>query len=132
MLEIEKLTALVIEALEDVKATDIRILDVRDKSSFTDVLVIASGNTSRQVKALVNSVVVKAKEAGINLTVLKVSSRVSGHWLIWVMSSCTSCSPRSGIFIILKNSGVMTVHRRRRTSRLEETERCIEVRCRFH
>lgn len=65
MLEIEELQALVIDALEDVKAIDTRVLDVRDRTSFTDVMIVSSGNTSRQVKALVNSVVVKAKEAGI-------------------------------------------------------------------
>lgn len=64
-MEIEQLQALVVDALEDVKAADIKILDVRGKTSVTDVLVIASGNSTRQVKALVNSVVVKAKEAGI-------------------------------------------------------------------
>lgn len=65
MMEIKELQALVIDALEDVKATDIQVIDVRDRTTVTDVMVVASGNTSRQVKALINSVVVKAKEAGI-------------------------------------------------------------------
>jgi len=80
MLDNEKLQALVIDALEDVKATDIRVLDVRDKSSFTDVLVIATGNTSRQVKALVNSVAVKAKEAGV--TPLGLEGEQQGEWAL--------------------------------------------------
>ena len=65
MMEIEELQALVIDALEDVKAIDTRVLDVREKTSVTDVMIISSGNTSRQVKALVNSVVEKAKQAGV-------------------------------------------------------------------
>lgn len=65
MINTEELKALVIDALEDIKATDIRVLDVQGKSSVTDVMIIASGNTSRQVKALANNVVVKAKEAGV-------------------------------------------------------------------
>lgn len=80
MLDIEKLKALVIEALEDVKATDIRVLDVRDKSSFTDVLVIACGNTSRQVRALVNSVVVKVKEAGVKP--IGTEGEQQGEWAL--------------------------------------------------
>jgi len=64
MMEIEQLKALVIDALEDVKAIDIQVIDVRDKTSVTDVMIVASGNTSRQVRALVNSVVAKAKQAG--------------------------------------------------------------------
>ena len=80
MVEIEKLQAVVIDALEDVKAADIRVLDVRDKTSVTDVLVIASGNTSRQVKALVNSVVVKAKEAGVKP--VGVEGEQQGEWAL--------------------------------------------------
>lgn len=80
MIDIEKLQAIVIDALEEVKATDIRVLDVRDKSSFTDILVIASGNTSRQVKALVNSVVVKVKEAGVKP--LGMEGEQQGEWAL--------------------------------------------------
>jgi len=64
MLDTEQLRDLVIDALEDIKAIDIRVLDVRGKSSVTDIMVIASGNTARQVKALTDNVVVKAKESG--------------------------------------------------------------------
>lgn len=80
MVDNEKLLAVVIAALEDVKATDIRVLDVRDKSSFTDVLVIASGNTARQVKALANSVVVKAKEAGVKP--FGIEGEQQGEWAL--------------------------------------------------
>ena len=80
MLDIEELQAIVIDALEDVKATDIRVLDVRNRSSFTDVLVIASGNTTRQVKALVNSVVVKVKEAGVKP--LGMEGEQQGEWAL--------------------------------------------------
>ena len=65
MMEIEELQALVIEALEDVKATNIKVIDVRDRTSVTDVMIIASANNTRQIKALVNSVVEKAKAAGV-------------------------------------------------------------------
>ena len=43
----EELLKVVIDALEDIKAVDIRVLDVRDRTSITDVMVIASGKTDR-------------------------------------------------------------------------------------
>jgi len=61
----EELRDLVVDALEDRKGVDIKVVDVRGKSSVTDIMVIAAGNSSRQVKALADSVVEKAKEKGI-------------------------------------------------------------------
>ena len=66
-MESEALTKLVIEALEDVKGIDIRTLDVKDKTSITDVMVIASGNSNRQVKALADSVIEHCKKAGLSI-----------------------------------------------------------------
>ena len=60
----KQLCDLAIEALEDIKAIDIKVLDVVNKSSVTDIMIFASGNTSRQVKALANSVAEKLKKAG--------------------------------------------------------------------
>ena len=65
MIETERLQELVIEALEDVKGGDIRVLNVYGKTSVTDVLIIATGNTSRQVKALADAVIHKVKENGM-------------------------------------------------------------------
>ncbi len=61
----EQLCELVIDALEDIKGRDIRTLDVRGKSSITDIMVIASGTSDRQVKALADNVVRQAKENGV-------------------------------------------------------------------
>jgi ribosome-associated protein len=79
-MEIEQLTQLVIDALEDVKAKDIRILDVRGKSSVTDVMVIASGTSARQVKSLADKVVEKAKEAGVRP--LGVEGEREAQWVL--------------------------------------------------
>jgi ribosome-associated protein len=65
MLNAEQLKQLVVDAIEDVKGTDIKVLDVIDKSSVTDVMVIATGNTSRQVKAISDNIIEKAKQAGV-------------------------------------------------------------------
>ena len=60
----EQLSDLVIEALDDVKARDIVKLDVREMTTVTDYMVIASGTSNRHVKALVDNVTEKAREAG--------------------------------------------------------------------
>jgi ribosome-associated protein len=74
------LVKLVVEALEDMKATDIKVIDVRAKTGFTDIMVFASGSSDRQVKSLVNSVVVKAKENGV--TPLGVEGEREGEWAL--------------------------------------------------
>jgi ribosome-associated protein len=55
------LTRLIIDALEDLKALDIRIVDVRGQTSVTDWLVIASGTSSRHVKSLADHVAQEMK-----------------------------------------------------------------------
>lgn len=61
----EQLVTLVTAALEEVKAKDIVTIDVRGKTSITDFMIIASGSSARQVKALAENVIEKAKEQGV-------------------------------------------------------------------
>lgn len=79
-MEAEELKKLVVDALEDRKGVDIKVLDVRDKTSVTDILVIAGGTSSRQLKALADSVVEKAKEKGIRP--LGVEGQQSSGWIL--------------------------------------------------
>ncbi len=76
----EQLKQLVVDALEDRKGIDVKILDVRGKSSVTDILVIAGGNSTRQVKALANSVVEKAKENGVQP--LGIEGQGESSWVL--------------------------------------------------
>ncbi len=64
MLTTEPLKALVIEALEEIKAFDIKVLDVRGITSVTDYMILASGSSDRQVRAIARNVVEKAKNQG--------------------------------------------------------------------
>lgn len=79
-MEIEALKQLVIDALEDIKGKDIKVLDVRGKSSITDVMVFASGTSNRHLKSLADSVVVKAKAAGV--LPLGVEGESGGEWVL--------------------------------------------------
>lgn len=60
----EQLCDLVVDALEEVKARDIVKLDVRELTTVTDYMVVASGTSNRHVKALADAVAEKAREAG--------------------------------------------------------------------
>jgi ribosome-associated protein len=56
--------ALVIEALEDGKARDITVLEVSKMSSFTDVMVVATGTSTTHVRSLGSRVAQALKDAG--------------------------------------------------------------------
>jgi ribosome-associated protein len=63
-MEIDTLKDVVIKALEDMKAKDIVILDVRGKTSITDIMIVASGTSDRHVKSIAQTVAFQAKQAG--------------------------------------------------------------------
>lgn len=61
---VEELRDLVIQTLEDMKAKDISVIDVRGKTSITDIMIIASGTSDRHVKSCAEAVAFQAKQAG--------------------------------------------------------------------
>ncbi|MCU7914402.1 MAG: ribosome silencing factor [Candidatus Thiodiazotropha sp. (ex Gloverina cf. vestifex)] len=63
-MEIEALRVVVLQALDDMKAKDVVVLDVRGKTSITDIMIVASGTSDRHVKSIAQTVAFKAKEAG--------------------------------------------------------------------
>lgn len=63
-MQVEELCKLAVNALEDMKAQDITVIDVRGKTSITDFMVIASGSSDRHVKSMADTVIFKAKQAG--------------------------------------------------------------------
>lgn len=79
-MQAEQLKLLVIDALEEIKAEDIQVLDVTEMTDVTDVMIIATGKTSRQVKALANEVVMQAKAAGVQP--LGVEGETVGEWAL--------------------------------------------------
>ncbi len=79
-MESEALEQLVVDALEDRKARDLRVRDVREQSSVTDVMVIASGTSGRQVQAMAEHVVERSKAAGVQP--LGVEGEEVGDWVV--------------------------------------------------
>jgi ribosome-associated protein len=75
----EKIKAIV-DALEDIKATDITVIDTSKLSSLFDSMVIASATSTRQTKALADNVVVKLKELGEE--VYGREGEDSGEWIL--------------------------------------------------
>jgi ribosome-associated protein len=63
-MQVESLRDLVVTTLEDMKAQNIRVLDVRGRTSITDFFVVASGTSERHVKSSAEAVAFKAKQAG--------------------------------------------------------------------
>ncbi len=74
------LQAVVQNALNDLKAVDLLILDVTSLTPEMDCLVIASGNSNRHVKSLADNVVIKAKAVGFRAQ--GVEGREVGEWIL--------------------------------------------------
>jgi len=70
----------VVDALEDVKAQDIQVFDTSPMTSLFDRVVIASGTSNRQTRALAKSVHDKVREAGA--PVLSIEGGDTGEWVL--------------------------------------------------
>ena len=70
----------VIDALDELKAKDVREIDVRGKTSIADLLVIASGTSARHVKSIADEVVKFAKKAGV--MPLGVEGEQEAEWVL--------------------------------------------------
>ena len=61
----EELVKVAVAALEDVKALDILVIDVREKQSITNYMIIATGTSNRQISAMLDKVRQMVKEKGV-------------------------------------------------------------------
>ena len=75
-----RLADIAVTALEDIKARDITVLDVRKLTSLYDTLIIASADSNRQVKALAQHVRDKLKESGA--TIIGVEGEQTAEWIL--------------------------------------------------
>ena len=78
--DLQKMVETAVEALDDIKADNISVLETQDKISLFSRMIIASGDSSRQVKALANNVAVSLKEAGFEI--LSTEGQDSGEWAL--------------------------------------------------
>ena len=76
----DALRDVVVCALEDLKAVDLKVLDVSELTSITDIMVIASGTSDRHVRALAENVVEKAKAFGQRP--IGVEGEREGEWVL--------------------------------------------------
>lgn len=76
----DEIKDLVVTALDDLKAVDVKIIEVAAVTAITDMMVIASGTSDRHVRALANAVVEGAKAAGVKP--LGVEGERGGEWIL--------------------------------------------------
>ena len=76
----EELVSLIVNALEDVKAQDIRVYDTTDKTSAFERVIVASGTSNRQTRALGLSAARAVKENGGKVSGLEGLD--SGEWVL--------------------------------------------------
>ena len=79
-MQLQQLKDLVVETMDDIKARDIVVMDVRGMTPVTDYMVLASGTSDRHVKAIAQTVAYRAKEAGE--TLLGTEGLTEGEWAL--------------------------------------------------
>ncbi|MBI4189265.1 MAG: ribosome silencing factor [Betaproteobacteria bacterium] len=79
-MRVDKMVTATVAALEGIKGRDIVVLDVRRLTALFDKLIVASGDSTRQNKALANNVQEKLKALGA--TVYGVEGADNGEWIL--------------------------------------------------
>jgi ribosome-associated protein len=79
-MELDALKALTIEAIEDIKAFDIKTINVQGRNSMTDLLIFASARSDRQAKSIAQNVINKSKQAGVQP--IGVEGMQTGDWVL--------------------------------------------------
>jgi ribosome-associated protein len=79
-MDIRKLQKIAVAALEDIKGEDIEVINTTKLTSMFDRIVVATGNSNRQVKSLARNVQDKVREAGGD--VVGVEGEENGDWVL--------------------------------------------------
>jgi len=79
-MDIRKLQRAIVDGLEDVKAQDIKVFNTTHLTELFDRVIVASGTSNRQTKALASSVREKVKEAGGDI--VSIEGEDIGEWVL--------------------------------------------------
>jgi ribosome-associated protein len=79
-MQVEELKSAVVTALEEVKARDVVVLDVRKLTSLFDYMIVASADSTRQTKALARNIHDKVKAGGGS--VIGIEGEQTGEWVL--------------------------------------------------
>lgn len=79
-ISLEEMKLAVVDALEDIKAFDITVMDVRKMTTLTSYMIVASGNSTRQCKAIADNVRAKLKEKGTDAR--GIEGEKDGEWVL--------------------------------------------------
>lgn len=79
-MDIRKLQKIAVSALEDIKGKDIEVINTSKLTSMFDRVIIATGDSNRQVKSLARNVLEKVREAGGE--VISIEGEDGGEWVL--------------------------------------------------
>jgi ribosome-associated protein len=79
-MRVDRIVKGVVEALEDIKGRDIVVLNVVKLTSLFDRVIIATGDSTRQVKAMADNVQLKLREKGAKVN--GIEGQQSGEWVL--------------------------------------------------
>lgn len=75
-----QLLEFVIDKADDIKAVDIVTLDMLEKSTITDYMIVCTGNSKRHVQSIANNVALEAKAE--NLEIIGIEGQREGEWVL--------------------------------------------------
>jgi ribosome-associated protein len=80
MMRLDKITRAAVDALEDVKARDVVVFDVKKMTAYFDKVIVATGDSNRHCRALASRVQEQVKAAGGKI--FGVEGEKTGEWLL--------------------------------------------------
>ncbi|NIY84434.1 ribosome silencing factor [Vibrio hepatarius] len=84
-MQLEELNDFLVDKVDDMKAQDIKTVDVQGKSSITDYMIICTGTSKRHVSSIADHVAQEAKQAGMEP--LGIEGEKEGEWVVLDMGT---------------------------------------------
>lgn len=84
-METPELMSFVYDKLDDMKANSVSTLNVAEKSTVTDTMIVCSGTSKRHVKSIANNLAKEAKDNGLDI--LGIEGEDVGEWVLIDLSN---------------------------------------------